>query len=95
LYRAAPDYQLLKWTLNLLPRNAEHIDAFISYLSQYSQSKVIMDRVVPMLKKGVLYEYVEGELWQLAARLGQPKEIKKLLDTFKKRHHGCPVKVML
>ena len=54
-----------------------------------------MDRVVPMLKKGVLYEYVEGELWQLAARLGQPKEIKKLLDTFKKRHHGCPVKVML
>jgi retron-type reverse transcriptase len=85
LYRAAPDYQLLKWTLDLLPRNAVHIDAFISYLSQYGQSKVIMDRIVPMLKKGVLYEYVEGELWQLAARLGQPKEINGLLSTFKKR----------
>lgn len=53
--------------LDLLPRYPEHIDAFMAYLSNYSHSTFIMDRVRGMLKEGVLYDYVEGGFgnWRL------------------------------
>jgi hypothetical protein len=85
LYRASPTNKLLRRTLDLLPRHPEHIDAFMAYLSNYSHSTFIMDRVRGMLREGVLYDYVEGELWQLAASIGKPRDLKWLMGLFKKQ----------
>ncbi len=85
MYRASPAPQLLKWSLDLLPRHPEHIDAFMTYLSQYTHSNFIVDRIHEMLRKGVLYEYVEGELWRLAASLGKPRDLRQLMRIFKRQ----------
>jgi hypothetical protein len=44
-----------------------------------------MDRVRQILKEGVFYDYVEGELWQLVASIGKPSDLRRLLALFKKR----------
>lgn len=85
LYRASPTTRILRRCLDLLPRHPEHIDAFMAYLSNYSHSTLIMDRVRGILKEGVLYDYVEGELWQLAASIGEPSDLRRLMGLFKKR----------
>jgi Reverse transcriptase (RNA-dependent DNA polymerase) len=85
LYRASPSNKLLRRSLDLLPRHPEHIDAFMAYLSNYSHSSFIMERVRGILREGVLYEYVEGELWKLAASIGTPHDLKRLMGLFRKR----------
>src|SRR4029077_17624706 len=45
LYRASPSQRLLRWTLDLLPRHPEHIDAFVAYLSKCSHSNFIMSKL--------------------------------------------------
>jgi len=85
LYRAPPTNKLLRKSLDLLPRHPEHIDAFMAYLSNYSHSNFIMERARQLLTGGVLYDYVEGELWQLAASIGKSEDLKRLMSLFKKR----------
>jgi hypothetical protein len=85
LYRASPTNSLLRRSLDLLPRHPEHIDAFMAYLSNYSHSNFIMDRVRRILREGVLYDYVEGELWKLAASIGKPSDLRRLMGLFKKQ----------
>ncbi len=38
-----------------------------------------MRHVKALLQQGVLYDYVQGEFWLIAARIGQPAELKELL----------------
>lgn len=45
-----------------------------------------MDRVSRILKEGVLYEYVEGELWRLAASIGKLRDLKQLMRSFKNQY---------
>jgi len=85
LYRATPTNRILRRTLDLLPRHPEHIDAFMAYLSNYSHSNFIMERVRKILKEGVLYDYVEGELWQLTASIGKLRDLKSLMGLFRKQ----------
>ena len=85
LYRSSPTSKILRRCLDLLPRYPEHIDAFMAYLSNYSHSTLIMDRVRGMLREGVLYDYVEGELWQLTASIGEPRDLRRLMRLFKKQ----------
>jgi hypothetical protein len=85
LYRASPTNKLLRRSLDLLPRHPEHIDAFMAYLSNYSHSNFIMDRIRKILREGVLYDYVEGELWRLVAAIGKPRDLRQLIGLFKKR----------
>ena len=44
-----------------------------------------MRHVTEMLQEGVLYDYVQGELWLIAARIGRPAELQELLPTAKGR----------
>lgn len=80
LYRASPSPKLLRWTLDLLPRHPEHIDAFVAYLSRYSYSNSIMNRVTTLLKDAGPYDYVEGELWLIASAIGKRFDIRRLLS---------------
>lgn len=79
LYRAQASLRLLGWVLRLLPRHPEHIDAFTEYLSNYRKSKRIERRVLDLLRKKIPYEYVRGELWHVAARMGSRDTLKRLL----------------
>jgi retron-type reverse transcriptase len=83
LYRSGPSSKVLRWTLRLMPRHPEHIDAFAAYLQNYAWSNRIMGHVTAMLEDGVLYDYVQGELWLIAARIGRPQELAKLLHIAK------------
>ncbi len=83
LYRSGPCAKVLTWTLRLMPRHPEHIDAFAAFLQNYAWSGRIMRHVTAMLLDGVVYDYVQGELWLIAARIGRPVELKKLLSAAK------------
>ena len=79
LYRAQPSAKILASTLQLLPRHPEHIDAFAAYLQNYSKSRPIERLVWGMLNAGVRHDYVEAELWMIAARIGAPAALSALL----------------
>jgi hypothetical protein len=81
LYRATPCPKLLRWTLDLLPRHPEHIDAFVAYLSKYSHSNFIMDRITSLLRARGPYDYVQGELWQIATGIGKRSDLRKLMPS--------------
>jgi len=83
LYRSGPCPEVLRWTLKLMPRHPEHIDAFAAFLQNYAWSARIMRHITAMLQDGGLYDYVQGELWLIAARIGQPPELVKLLHAAK------------
>ncbi len=83
LYHGGPSQRVLHAALKLLPAHPEHIDAFAAYFQNFSRSRMIMRRVIDMLIEGVLYDYVQGELWLLASRLGSPEDLRKLLPAAK------------
>ncbi len=71
LYRSGPSTEVLGVTLKLLPRHPEHIDAFAAFFHNYAKSSRIMRHITALLQGGVLYDYVQGELWLIVARIGQ------------------------
>lgn len=81
LYRSGRSQAVLGLTLKLLPRHPEHIDAFATFLQNYEKSSRIMRHIKAMLQGGVLYDYVQGELWLIAARIGRPEELRELLPS--------------
>ncbi len=84
LYRASPSPKLLRWTLDLLPRHPEHIDAFVAYLSKYSHSNFILTKVISLLREGGPYDYVQGELWQIATAIGKRSDLRQMLRPAKR-----------
>ncbi len=80
LYRAGASPSVLQRTIDLLPRHPEHIDAFAAYLQNYSKSRPVERLVWSMLGSGVLYDYVEAELWMIAARMGSAQTLAGLLQ---------------
>ena len=79
LYRAEPSQKLLKHVLKLLARHPEHIDAFVYHLRSYQKSKQIVETCLELLQT-TPYEYVQGEMWHLLARMLQPRQMPKLID---------------
>ena len=79
LYRSGPSRTILNKALKLLPMYPEHIDAFSAFFQNYSKSRLIVRYVTSMLKRGVLHDYVQGELWLIVARQDRPNELQALL----------------
>jgi hypothetical protein len=79
LYRSGPSRTILSKALKLLPTHPEHIDAFAAFFQNYAKSRLIVRHVTSMLKKGVLHDYVQGELWLIASRQARPDELQALL----------------
>lgn len=80
LYRSGPSRTILNKALKLLPTYPEHIDAFAAFFENYSKSRLIVRHVTSMLKKGVLHDYVHGELWLIASRQAVPDELRALVQ---------------
>ncbi|OJV39390.1 MAG: hypothetical protein BGO25_00915 [Acidobacteriales bacterium 59-55] len=79
LYRSGPSRTILNKSLKLLSTHPEHIDAFAAFLQNYSKSRLIVRHIMAMLKKGVLHDYVQGELWMIASRQARPEDLQDLL----------------
>jgi hypothetical protein len=78
LFNAEPTREILKYVIRLLPHHPENIDAFIYYLGHYRRSL----RIIKSCKKNLTkspYEYVQGELWHILARMMKPSEMKSLI----------------
>lgn len=67
LYRAPPDWRLLRDTLPLVPRHPEHADAFFAFLGRFPFRRSI-DRLCLGLVRDSPYAYVRGEAWHVLAR---------------------------
>ena len=79
LYRAEPSQKLLKHVLRLLARHPEHIDAFVHHLRSYQNSKQIVETCLELLRT-TPYEYVQGEMWHLLAKMLHPRQMPNLID---------------
>ncbi len=79
LYRSGASRTILNKVLKLLPAHPEHIDAFAAFFRNYSKSRLVVRHITAMLKKGVLHDYVQGELWLIASRQARPRELQVLL----------------
>ena len=66
----------------------EHIDAFAAFLQNPLQLVGAHHAACHSnAPEGVLYDYVQGELWLIAARIGRPAELGELLPTARGRPH--------
>jgi hypothetical protein len=79
LYRAEPSSRLLAHILRLLPRQPEHVDAFVYYLGNYRKSKRIVEACRESLQT-TPYEYVQGEMWHLLAQMMSPNQMRELIE---------------
>ncbi len=79
LFRAGPSPVILNYVLRLLPRHPEHIEAFVYYLSNYKKSERVIRTCLEIIRT-TPYEYVEGELWHILARMASPEQIRGLVD---------------
>ncbi len=79
LYRSGPSRKILSLTLKMLPHHPEHIDAFSAFFQNYAKSPAIMRSIKAQLQAGVLYDYVQGELWLIASTIGSVHDLQKLL----------------
>jgi hypothetical protein len=79
LYRAEPSRKLLGYVLRMLLRHPEHIDAFVHYLSHYRKSKPIVRACVECLRSSP-YEYVQGAMWHILARMLPKEEMKDFIE---------------
>lgn len=77
-FRAEKSAKLLTYCLRLLPRHPEHVDAFVSYLSNYASSKRIENALIDLLEKGMPYDYVKGELWLVLSRIASDNCLRKM-----------------
>jgi len=80
MYRAPSSPKILDKVLRLLPRHPEHIDAFTAFFGNYVKNKRIARVTTNILRSGLPYNYVRGELWHLLARLGTQSQLEQALE---------------
>jgi retron-type reverse transcriptase len=84
MYRAPKSSKILDIVMLLLPQYPEHIDVFTAYFGNYKLSNKIYKGISAILKEGMPYTYVRGELWHLLARLCTKEQLRKLLAIARK-----------
>jgi len=78
LFHAERSPDLLAFVLRLMPRHPEHIDAFVHYLSQHKTSRRLIQKAVELLGTSP-YEYVQGEMWHILARMMKHGQMQRHL----------------
>ena len=95
LYHSEPSPKLLGYVLRLMPRHPEHIDAFAYYLSQYKASQRIVRICIEILRSSP-YEYIQGEMWHILARMLKPQRMRgylaRAVDQAKNKQAGLALK---
>jgi hypothetical protein len=78
-FNAEPSPELTRYAAKLLLHHPEHIDAFVHYFNYCKPSPIIVRACRTKLRK-TPYEYVQGELWHVLARIMKPAEMTGLID---------------
>lgn len=79
LFHAEPSSKLSGLVLRLMPRHPEHIDAFVHYLSRCRASLRIVTKCLDVLR-ATPYQYVQGEMWHILARMMEPHQMRRHLN---------------
>jgi retron-type reverse transcriptase len=92
LFRAPQSDEILRIILSTWEHYPEHTDAYVAFLDNYQRSDSVVSLSSRLLRAGYPYDYVQGELWKLMARMGKPNELSQLtqlaIDTRKNLNSG-------
>lgn len=92
LFRASQSEAILNMVLSTWEHYPEHTDAYVAFLENYQRSDGIVALATRLLKSKYPYDYVQGELWKLLARMGNNSELQTLtqlaIDTVKNLGSG-------
>jgi hypothetical protein len=92
LFRASQSDEILKIVLSTWEHYPEHTDAYVAFLENYQRSDAVVALATRLLESKYPYDFVQGELWKLLARMGTRSELQTLtqlaIDTVKSSNSG-------
>ena len=80
LFRAPQSDEILKIVVNTWEHHPEHTDAYVAFLDNYQSSEEVIKLASKLLEANYPYDYVQGELWKLVARMGIKSELHRLIQ---------------
>lgn len=96
LFYAPQSEDILKIVLGTWEHYPEHTDAYVIFLENYQRNDDIVSLAIRLLEAKYPYDYVQGELWKLVARMGSNAELNRLvqlaIDTVKNPNSGTASK---
>lgn len=78
MFRAGPSDNILKIVIGLWVQNPHHIDAFASFLENYSRVEEIVSLCTQEIFQSP-YDFVRGEAWKILTRMCTISESRKLI----------------
>ena len=92
LFRTSQSDIILKIVLDTWEHYPEHTDAYVAFLENYQRSDEVVTLATRLLEEEYPYDYVQGELWKLVARMGKNSELNRLtqlaIETVKSSSSG-------
>jgi hypothetical protein len=76
LFRAPASDEIVKIILKIWEHFPEHTDAYVAFLENYQRVDDVIILAKRLLMTGYPYDYVQGELWKLLARMCIPSELE-------------------
>ncbi len=96
LFRSPQSEDILKIVLGTWEHYPEHTDAYVAFLENYQRSDGVVSLTTRLLESKYPYDYVQGELWKLAARMDSKFELSQLvqlaIDTVRNPNSGTASK---
>lgn len=80
LFRAPQSDEILKVVLDTWEHHPEHTDAYVAFLENYQRNEEVIKLASKLLEANYPYDYVQGELWKLVARMGTKSELHRLIQ---------------
>jgi len=78
LFRAPQSEDVLKIVLRAWEHYPEHTDAYVAFLENYRRCDSAVRLGIRLLESNYPYDYVQGDLWKLVARMGKSSELVRL-----------------
>lgn len=96
LFRSPQSEDVLNIVLGTWEHYPEHTDAYVSFLENYQRCDGVILLATRLLESKYPYDYVQGELWKLVARMGSKPELSRLIqlaiDTVRNPNSGTASK---
>jgi len=96
LFRAPQSEDILKVVLGTWEHYPEHTDAYVAFLENFQRNDDVVFLATRLLETKYPYDYVQGEIWKLVARMGSKSELNRLvqlaIDTVKNPNSGTASK---
>jgi hypothetical protein len=80
LFRVPASDKILRIVLKIWEHFPEHTDAYVAFLENYQRDDEVISLSNRLLMDGYPYDYVQGELWKLLARMCTPSELEGIKE---------------